>query len=318
MSFNFENYLLQELNNDKIVVLSEQLFVKNGEFDSNKIYVVVKYLSSSIEYGAETQPLQILVLSEQNGLQEAKELFDEFTISHNWRAGTFNNTFVKQQYSSPVVMSNFNEAAYGMRSVLYVSATLFIMDGVSDVEDLQINGVSIKPLTFDWSYQMTGNTQPISNEKIASTTKNISTFQATLSLPVLNSYISDTGFEEDKINGSTVPATETAGSITVSVLDGYMIVAEIVGNGSITNINQETGAINYISDGTATLKYDYISNNLLALMLKVANGDLSGNIDFNITFKVFIAEFDFDCKLVNLRMATTPNDVPTLQVGLQR
>ena len=66
--FNFENYLLQELHSDKVVVLSEQMFVKNGEFDSNKIYVVVKYFASTIEFGAEIRPVQILVLSEQNGV----------------------------------------------------------------------------------------------------------------------------------------------------------------------------------------------------------------------------------------------------------
>lgn len=318
MSFNFENYLLQELHSDKVIVMPEQLFAKNGEYDPNKIYVITKYLTSSIEYGVETQPVQILVLSEQNGLQEAKELFDAFTLSHNWRAGTFDNTFVKQQYSSPVVMSNFNEAAYGYRSVLYVSATLFIMGEIADVEDLEINGVPIKPLTFNWSYQMTGNTQPQAGDQIASTVKNISTFQATLAIPVLRTYISDTGFEEDKISGSTVPATQSAGSITVPVLDGYLITAEIIGNGNITNIDQKTGVISYIGDGTGSMKYDYISNNLLTLMLKISAGKLSGNIDLKITFSVFNVDFEFDCKLTALQFVSKPNDAPALQLGLQR
>lgn len=318
MNFNFENYLLQELHSDKVIVMPEQLFAKNGEYDPDKIYVVTKYLTSSIEYGVETQPVQILVLSEQNSLQEAKELFDAFTLSHNWRAGTFNNTFVKQQYSSPVVMSNFNEASYGYRSVLYISATLFIMDEIVDVEDLKINGVAIKPLTFNWSYQMTGNTQPQAGEQIASTVKNISTFQATLAIPVLRTYISDTGFEEDKINGSTVPATQSAGSVTVPVLDGYMIVAEGVGGSNVTNIDQKTGVISYISDGTASIKYDYISNNLLAFMLKISAGKLSGNIDLKITFSVFTVDFEFDCKLTALQFVSKPNDAPALQLGLQR
>lgn len=318
MSFNFENYLLQELHSDKVIVMPEQLFAKNGEYDPDKIYVITKYLTSSIEYGVETQPVQILVLSEQNGLQEAKELFDAFTISYNWKAGTYNGTFVKQQYSSPVVMSNFNEASYGYRSVLYISATLFIMDKIADVEDLKINGVPIKPLTFNWSYQMTGNTQPQAGDQIASTVKNISTFQATLAIPVLRTYISDTGFEEDKIDGSTVPAPSSAGSITVPVLDSYMIIAEVIGGGGITNIDQKTGVISYISDGTASIKYEYISNNLLAFMLKISAGKLSGNIDLKITFSVFTVDFEFDCKLTALQFVSKPNDAPALQLGLQR
>ena len=130
--FNFENYLLQELNSDKIIVLNEQMFVKNGELDPNKIYVVIKYLTSSIEYGAETSPVQILVLSEQNGLKEAQQIFETYTQTHNWLSFKANNTFVKQQYSSPVVMSNFQEAAYGYRSVLYISCTLYLLNNFND------------------------------------------------------------------------------------------------------------------------------------------------------------------------------------------
>lgn len=318
MSFNFENYLLQELNSDKVIVMSEQLFAKNGEFDPDKIYVVTKYLTSSIEYGAETQPIQILVLSEQNGLKEAKEIFDAFTVTHNWRAGTHDGVYVKQQYSSPVVMSNFNEAAYGYRSVLYISATLYIMQNVCDVEKLKIKDVDIKPLNFNWSYQMTGNTQPVGGDMIASTVKNISTFQATMSIPVLNSYISETGFVEDQVEGGNLPANESAGSVEVDVLEGYVIIAEIVGTGSITNINQETGVISYIGDGSASINYSYISNNLLTLMLRVSAGKLSGNIDFKITFSIFNVDFEFDCKLTTLQFTSTPNDIPTLQVGFQR
>ena len=77
MNFNFENYLLQELHSDKVRVQSEQMFTENGTLEPDKIYVVTKYLTSSIEFGAETAPVQILILSEQNGLQEARKLFEE-------------------------------------------------------------------------------------------------------------------------------------------------------------------------------------------------------------------------------------------------
>ena len=99
MSFNFENYLLQELHSDKVVVLNEQIFAKGGEFEPNKIYVVIKYLTSSIEFGAEIQPIQLLILTEQNSMQEAKELFDAYATSHNWLSFKIGNTFIKQQYS---------------------------------------------------------------------------------------------------------------------------------------------------------------------------------------------------------------------------
>ena len=323
MGFDYENYLLQELHSDKVVVLSEQLFAKNGEYEPNKIYVITKYLASSIEFGAETQPVQILILSEQNGLQEAKDIFDTFTQTHNWRAGTFvDNTttppttmFIKQQYSSPVVMSNFNEAAYGMRSVLYVSATLFIMKNVSDVSNLKIMGINIKPLLFNWSYQMSGNTQPLGGDIIASTVKNMATFQASLSIPVLNNYISTTAL--DTIDGGEEAVTQQEGTITVDVINGYDIVASIVG-GQIKSINQETGVISYISGGSATIGYDYKCYNLLVILLKISNGELTGNKNISLTFDVFDIEFEYVCKLTSLQFTSTPNDVPTMQMGLLR
>lgn len=317
MKFNYENYLLQELNSDKIVVLSEQLFAKGGEFEPDKIYVVTKYLASSIEFGAETQPIQILILSEQNGLQEAKEIFETFTQTHNWRAGTFDGTFIKQQYTSPVVMSNFNEVNYGMRSVLYVSATLFIMENISDVENLKIMGVSVKPLSFQWSYQMSGNTQPIGGDMIASTVKNMATFQAALSIPVLNNYTLP------HINGSTRTFPTTQNTYTVSTHIGYTITATIE-NGTIVSINQETGLITWTPDEfgpqysvTLTWKYEPIVN-LLEIFMQITSGTLTGNTDINIKFSVYNTNFNYNCKLTSLQMVSVPNDVPTLNVGLQR
>lgn len=317
MSFDLKNYLLQEIHSDKIVILDEQLFAKNGELESNKIYIVIKYLASSIEFGAETQPVQILILSEQNGMQEAKDLFETFTQTHNWRSGMFDSTYVKQQYSSPVVMSNFNDVANGYRSVLYVSGTLFIMENICDVSDLKIGDVEINPISFNWSYQMSGNIQPIGGDKIASTVKNMSTFQASLSIPMLNNYISTDSYFY-KLDGGTETVSEVTGTITVEVKKGYKISATISG-GSIVSINQNTGVIQYITGGiSATIDYDYECYNLLTALLKISSGEISGNIDFNITFSVFNVDFDYDCKLISLQMATTPNDVPTLQVGLQR
>lgn len=313
--FNFENYLLQELNNDKIIVLNEQMFVKNGELDPNKIYVVTKYLTSSIEYGAETAPVQILVLSEQNGVQEAHRIFDEYTQTHNWVSFKIDDTFVKQQYSSPVVMSNFQEAAYGYRSVLYISATLFLMKNIQDVKDLKINGVLIKPFNFTWSYQMTGNTQPISGDMIASTVKNISTFQATLSIPILGSYIPEEidGGYNNNIEGSDSP-------YRVDIHSGYTILAEIAG-GTITSINQETGDIYFtLNEGidVTRLEWSYEGINLLDTLMNISSGNLSGNTNIKLEFEIFNILFEFDCKLTSVQMTSTPNDIPTLQVGIQR
>lgn len=315
MSFNFENYLLQELHSDKIIVSSEQLYVKDGEYDPNKIYVVTKYLTSDIEYGVETQPVQILVFSEENGMQEAKELFDAFAVSHNWRSGIYNGSFVKQQYSSPVVMSNFNEASYGFRSVLYISCTLYIMNNIEDVTNLKINGIAIKPLEFVWTYQMTGNTQPLSSQEIASTVKNISTFSASISIPVLNNYGIKTELEGSQ---ASVDVEESYYS-GVTLHAGYKIVAWI-DVGEITSINQQNGTIYFSFTGQAstTLHWKYVSVTLLDDLMDIAAGQKTGNTTLTLTFSVYNTYFNYECKLISCHMISKPNDAPALQIGVQR
>lgn len=311
MAFNYENYLLQELNNDKIVVLNEQLFVKNGEFDPDKIYVVTKYLTSSIEYGAETQPIQILILSEQNGLKEAKEIFETFTATHNWRSGMYNGVYVKEQYTSPVVMSNFNEASYGYRSVLYVSATLYIMGNIEDYQNLKINGIDIKPLNFTWSYQMTGNTQPISGNYIASTEKNISTFSCSLTIQSFNNYVLPNLASGVELVDSSLD------HLQVPTHDGYTITATIE-DGTINSIDQSTGTIYFTITQETILRWNYVSINLLSDLMKISAGQLTGNKTFRLTFSVFDTNFDYDCKIISVQMVSMPNNVPGLQIGLQR
>ena len=313
MSFNYENFLLQHLNSDKVVVLQEQLFAKNGELDPDKIYIITKMLTSTITYGAETQPYQLLILSQQDRLDETQKLLDEFTVKYNFFAEIIDGTFVKHQYSSPVVMSNFNEAAYGYRSVLYVSATLVIMENVIDIENLQIDNINIKPLLFALQYSMSGNTQPINKENIASTVKSISTFSCSLQLPAMKNISNITEKHEiENLTSNGVYDTE------LTPTEKNVLKATIT-NGTITNINQENGTITFtVNEGkTATLIY-WLENNLVQNMLKISSGNLSGNTSFNIKYKVCDVDFNYNCKLINLQMQTQPADIPTLQVGFQR
>jgi len=199
MNYNYENYLREKLNliNNgleeservkTIEVADEQVFAKNKTFDPETIYVVIKKLASSISYEAITQPVQCVVLCEQNSLAKTQNILKIFVDTYNWATDiqTVNNntTYVKQQHSTPVVLSNFNEVGYGYRSVVYFTTTLYIMENVADVNRLYIDNVELKPLAFNITYSMTGNTQPIGNEKIASTVKNVATASIGMTIPL--------------------------------------------------------------------------------------------------------------------------------------
>lgn len=209
MDYNFDVYLLNKLtiiaealdfrddngNPDpvEIFVSEEQNFAKMNELKPNSIYVVIKYLSSDIEFFAETTPIQILVLSEQNSLTKAQMIMNKFANENNWRMITEGDTYIKQQYNSPVVLNNYVEVSFGYRSVLYVTGTLFILNRVMDVKDVSVvisdvndgNPVDINPITATIGYTMSGDSQPFGGGH-AITVKSFSTFALTLTVSCVN------------------------------------------------------------------------------------------------------------------------------------
>ena len=202
MSWDYEtklkSYIVQAQNDSGMTnylfeVCNEQIFVKKKTLDPNTIYVVVKYLSSTNTLNAVTQPIQILVSCEQNQIQASQIVFSKLVDSHNFEALIDGGTYIKQDYRQPVVLSNFNEVSYGYRTLMYISATLFIMENVMDIEDFSIkigesDAESIKPISFVMSYSMTPNTQPIPPQRIATSVKSVSTFSVTLGVPLTSDY----------------------------------------------------------------------------------------------------------------------------------
>lgn len=197
MNYNFENYLFEKLshiavecNFDEpltIYVSEEQNFAKMDKLTPDTIYIVIKYLSSSIEYYTETMPIQILVMSEQNSLEKAQKILNKFTEAYNWQVIEEDTTFIKQQYNSPVVLNNYVEVAYGYRSVLYVTGTLFIMENIVDIKNVMIDSYGpYKPLNFNINYSMSTNTQQLPNKQIATSLKTVSTFAITMAVPMVN------------------------------------------------------------------------------------------------------------------------------------
>lgn len=220
MNYDFETYLITKLNMIKddlgldinIYAAVEQNFAKMEQPSPDDIYIVIKYLSSSIQFDAETMPIQILVLSEQDSLDKAKMLMNKFANDYNWQIITDNGTWIKQQYSSPVVLNNYIEVGHGYRSVLYVSGTLYIMENIVDVKNVTIDDKPVTPLSFNVSYSMSTNTQQLANVYIASSVKTVSTFALTMTIPMLESELVDKVLnilkETDNTNNTDIDVSE--------------------------------------------------------------------------------------------------------------
>lgn len=206
MKFDYNKLLIEQLyalKNELSIadfdfeVDSEQAFLKRKTLEPNTIYVLTRDLQNENQIGVDTQPVQILILTEQNSLDVAKTFFSEFAKKYNWQAnlqeytedGETHNIWVKQQYSDPVVLSNFNTVSYGYRSVMYISANLYIMYDVVDLRYLAIDDEEYQVMSFDLAYNMNPNTQQLSGTGnfISKSVKSVSTMSLVITIPVVSS-----------------------------------------------------------------------------------------------------------------------------------
>ena len=216
MSWNYEDkikeYIAQAVNDSGVgsdftfEVCTEQAFVKIKKLDPNTVYVVIKYLSSTNTLNAITQPIQLIVSCEQNQIQVSQIVFSKLVVTHNFEAIIDSGTYIKQDYREPVVLSNFNDTSYGYRTIMYISATLFIMEDVTDIS-VTVDGVThdnsfsittgtsavpitevVRPISFNMAYSMTPNTQQKSSEHISSSVKSVSTFSVSFVVPFTSNY----------------------------------------------------------------------------------------------------------------------------------
>ncbi len=193
---NTYNFLGKEIDGSEInlVVCDEQVFAKQRSFAPNTIYVVIKYLQSTIQFFTETMPIQIMITCEQDQLSIAQSIVNEFATTWNWRTQSLVvninnenvNVFIKHQYTSPVVLSNFMDVGNGYRSVIYFTGTIYEMDGYVDVDKITIDSVDYEVIGLSEGYQMTGDTQPVGDQRIATTEKSLATYTISFDIPMVN------------------------------------------------------------------------------------------------------------------------------------
>lgn len=181
---DFKDYIIE--------VFNEQDYATKRSTKPKTITVVTKSLASSLMFSVKTQPIQMIVISEENGLSVANSILTKFAETYNYSVLVSDNTYVKHIYSTPVVLSNFNVIGIGQRAVLYINTTLFILEGVMDIRDMHVRFPNVSPinltvLSATVGYTMTGDTQPFGGYH-AQTEKNFSTLVMTLNVPCTKNY----------------------------------------------------------------------------------------------------------------------------------
>lgn len=167
-----------------IVLTNEQQIPKKKDYTANTIYIVVKFMSATLNFGQIILPITINAIGERNKIEVCQRLLMEYAQTFNLTEPTIVSNIAKQVYSSPTIMSNFNDLASGYNSLFYMSGTFLLTNNNNSVKSLSIDSVDIDFITASDSFDAqldpkvfydTGNfTKSVS--KVATYTINITSY----------------------------------------------------------------------------------------------------------------------------------------------
>lgn len=176
-----------DFNNYDIEVFNEQDYAKNRSIKPKTITVIVRFNSSDLIFQAKTQSITMLAITEENSISVANSIMTKFCETYNFSVSNEGTTYIKHMYSTPAVLSNFNLIGIGLRTVLYINTTLFILYNVIDINNLKVkvgsmeNYLDLIPMSSTIGYTMSGDTQDVDGT-YAKTVKRVATFVMTLNV----------------------------------------------------------------------------------------------------------------------------------------
>lgn len=182
-----------------IHISNEQQFIKEKTRKTGSIYIVVKFGQASVNFGQIMLPATISAVSEQNNVVLCQRLLMEFanTYTLKWN----DNDTIKQIYTSPSDVINFNDVFDDYRSVFNLAATFLISENTNPIKKIEygvtVDNVTtysqIDCITSALSFSTQPDTQPYTmNNNFTSTINKTGT--RTLALV---SYLVDNGFFND-------------------------------------------------------------------------------------------------------------------------
>lgn len=129
-----QNQMLEIMQDDleyykkyNIILSNEQQFIKNKDRTPNSIYIVVKFAPSSLNYGQFVQSITVTALAEQNKFDVCQRLLLEYVSRYHLSEPIYvGDDIIKQTYTTPAVMSNFNEMDYGYRTLMHFSGVFLV------------------------------------------------------------------------------------------------------------------------------------------------------------------------------------------------
>lgn len=125
----------------EIILSNEQQFIKNKDRKKENVYIIVKFLSGSLNYGQSLIPVNFNALGQGNKIEVCQRLLLEYAQTYNLGeektiADGNDNYIVKQIYNPPQVMSNFNETWNEFRTLFYMAGTFLVGKNSTPITDV--------------------------------------------------------------------------------------------------------------------------------------------------------------------------------------
>lgn len=130
------NYLkhLQDIFGNQMKITEELNYKYNGV----GTLCIIKYLQGSNYRESIIQPIQLAIYTDD--VPSTKAILDTFTKTYTNTPYTDGLEYINQIYSTPMVLSNFNQVGTNYISQFIVSVTLIISSNISDVKQVYIDG----------------------------------------------------------------------------------------------------------------------------------------------------------------------------------
>lgn len=131
--------------------------------------VIIKELTGSIYRDATIKPIQIEVHTDN--VVDTKALLETFAKAYNNTDYTEDLDYIKQYYSTPMVINNFNMSGANYSSTILLSGTLVISGNVSDIKTVLIDGEFYETTNRVITYTTVPDSQPVSMDGYTNTTQ---------------------------------------------------------------------------------------------------------------------------------------------------
>ena len=222
----------QELYEGYSFEVSEEQQFMPDERERKKIYIVVKFLPATINFGQTILPISFSAVAEENSLEICDKLLTEYALRYNMEFAL--NDTIRQFYNTPYVISNFNEIHTGYRSLMSMSGTLQI-NKTSNPKRIYVekpiteNGTTtniweeLPVITSNFSYSKQLDPQAFYNQSNMTVSKSrVKTYTLSLVMYDMTNYFQDKALDE--VVGTT--DTETLFKIKIVWKNGKTITLD--------------------------------------------------------------------------------------------